>query len=224
MPITAEVHLRSPLLPLVSLANLEQANQVQCPHVIGLNQGHQQVVVEIDAAEPLSVETLLELDDVFEATDLGTVNGRHVFKVASVLKESVAEAFDNTPDAGLIGAIQITPEGWYEQKVFKDYPAFNTFRTSCEEHGISVEIGSISQDTSASEESAPYGLTERQYEALSLAMSRGYYEQPRQTSARELADELGISQPSLSDLLGRAERQLISATLGSPTRLEVLSQ
>lgn len=224
MTITAEVHLRSPLLPLVSVANLEQADQVQCPHVIGLDQGLQQVVVEVDTSEPLSEETLLELDDVIEATDLGTVHGKHVFKVSSVLRESVAEAFENTPDAGLIDAIQITSEGWYEQKVFKDYPAFNTFRTSCEEHGISVDIGSISQDSSTSEETVPYGLTKRQHEALSLAMSRGYYEQPRQTTAKELADDLGISQPSLSDLLGRAERQLISATLGSPTRLEVLSQ
>nr|WP_248299480.1 helix-turn-helix domain-containing protein [Halorhabdus amylolytica] len=55
-------------------------------------------------------------------------------------------------------------------------------------------------------------------------MSRGYYEQPRQTTAKELANELDISQPSMSDLLNRAESQLISATLGPSPRLETLAQ
>ncbi|WP_435065343.1 helix-turn-helix domain-containing protein [Halobaculum sp. EA56] len=224
MTITAEVHLRSSLLPLVSVAELEQANEVQCPHVLGLDQGLQMFVVEIDSNQPLSEEDLLALDEVIEATELGNARGKEVFKLTAVLRESVAEAFEDTPDAGLVDAIRITTEGWYEQKVFKDYPAFKTFQTSCEEQDISVEILSITQDSSPSEESAPYGLTERQYEALSLALSRGYYEQPRQTTARELADELDISQPSLSDLLNRAERQLISATVGPQTRLEVLSQ
>jgi len=114
--------------------------------------------------------------------------------------------------------------GWYEQKVLRDYPAFNAFQTGCEEHGISVEIQSITQGPSTPEDSVPYGLTERQYEALSLALSRGYYEQPRQTTAQELADELGISQPSVLDLLNRAESRLISATLGPSPRLEPLAQ
>lgn len=224
MTITAEVHLRSPLLPLVSVAELPQIDEVQCPHVLELEQGVQQFVVEIDATESLSEERFLALDDIIEATDIGSARGKEVYKLTVVLRESVANAFEDTPDAGLVDAIRITPEGWYEQKVFKDYPAFKTFQTSCEEHGISVEILSITQDPSTSEKSVPYGLTERQYEALSLALSRGYYEQPRQTTAKELANELDISQPSLSDLLNRAESQLISTTLGPSPRLEILSQ
>ena len=224
MTITAEVHLRSPLLPLVSIAELPQIDEVHCPHVLGLEQGVQRFVVEIDATEPLSEEQFLALDEIIEATDIGSARGKEVYKLTVVLRESVADAFEDTPDAGLVDAIRITPEGWYEQKVFRDYPAFNAFQTGCEEHGISVEIHSITQDPSTPEDSVPYGLTERQYEALSLALSRGYYEQPRQTTAQELADELGISQPSVSDLLNRAESQLISATLGPSPRLEPLAQ
>lgn len=224
MTITAEIHLRSPLLPLVDVAKLPQIDEVQCPHVLGLEQGVQRFVVESDATESLSEDQFLDLDEIIEATDIGTARGKEVYKLTVVLRESVANAFEDTPDAGLVDAIRITPEGWYEQKVFKDYPAFKMFQTSCEEHGISVEILSITQDPSTSEDSVPYGLTERQYEALSLALSRGYYEQPRQTTAKELADEMDISQPSLSDLLNRAESQLISATLGPSPRLEILAQ
>jgi predicted DNA binding protein len=203
---------------------MEQTNEITCPHVLGLEEGVQLFVVEIDSGGSLSEEKLLALDEVIEATELGGARGKEVYKLTTVLRESVAKAFEDTPDAGLVDAIQITPSGWYEKKVFKDYPAFKTFQTSCEEHGVSVEIVSITQDSSTSQKSVPFGLTERQYEALTLAQSRGYYDRPRQTTAEELADELGITQPSLSDLLGRAESQLISATLGSPDRLEILSQ
>lgn len=223
MTVTAEVHLGSPSLPLVSVAKLLQPDGIRCPHVLGLQQGRQLFVVEIDTAENLSEEEFLLLDDIADATKLGSARGKEVYKLTVVLEESVAKAFDDTPDAALVDAVTITPEGWYEKKVFKDYPALQKFQTSCESNGISVEIASIMHDSSTFEESSPYGLTERQYEALTLAFSRGYYEQPRQTTAKELADELGISQPSFSDLLGRGERQLISTTLGPPARLEIVS-
>jgi predicted DNA binding protein len=224
MTVTAEVHLGSPSLPLVSIAKLLQPDGIQCPHVLGLQQGRQLFVVEIDTAKTLSEEKLLALDEVVEATKLGSAREKEVYKLTVVLEESVAKAFDDTPDAGLVDAVTITPEGWYEKKVFKDYPALQKFQNSCENNGILAEITSIMHDASTFEESSPYGLTERQHEALTLALSRGYYERPRQTTAEELADELGISQPSFSDLLGRGERQLISTTLGPPARLEIVSK
>jgi predicted DNA binding protein len=60
--------------------------------------------------------------------------------------------------------------------------------------------------------------------ALTLALARGYYESPRQVSTDELAEELGISQPATSDLLRRAERQLMSSALGSEAHLNALSR
>ncbi len=53
-------------------------------------------------------------------------------------------------------------------------------------------------------------LTERQEEVLRCALEGGYYDQPRSTTAAELASELGISQPTFSQHLRSAERKALS--------------
>jgi hypothetical protein len=53
-------------------------------------------------------------------------------------------------------------------------------------------------------------LTDRQREVLEAAFEAGYYDWPRETSGAALADELGISQPTLSEHLTTAERKLLS--------------
>jgi len=219
MTIRAELNLRSSSLPLVSVAESIR-DQITCVHGLWLQPGLQMFVIEIDDAETLSEEELSELDKLVEATNLGEASGKAVYKLTVQLDESVSEAFDASPDAALMDAITVTPDGWFEEKLFKDYTALTEFQTNCENNGISVEIISIAYDSDPSEDSAPYGLTDRQYEALELAFSRGYYERPRKTTAEELAEEMGISQPSMSDLLRRAEQQLLSATLQTPNRLE----
>lgn len=53
-------------------------------------------------------------------------------------------------------------------------------------------------------------LTERQAEVLEAAYKNGYYESPRGKSGKEIADELDISQPTFSQHLRAAERQMLS--------------
>lgn len=52
-------------------------------------------------------------------------------------------------------------------------------------------------------------LTETQRETVTLAISRGYYRQPRQASISDLADELGISTPAVSQRLSAAESKVM---------------
>ncbi|MEA1930954.1 MAG: bacterio-opsin activator domain-containing protein [Euryarchaeota archaeon] len=53
-------------------------------------------------------------------------------------------------------------------------------------------------------------LTERQREVLQTAYYAGFFEWPRETNAGELADILGIAQPTVSRHLRTAERELFS--------------
>jgi PAS domain S-box-containing protein len=53
-------------------------------------------------------------------------------------------------------------------------------------------------------------LTERQREVLQTAYYAGFFEWPRETNAGELADILGIAQPTVSRHLRATERELLS--------------
>lgn len=56
-------------------------------------------------------------------------------------------------------------------------------------------------------------LTARQYRALQVALERGYYEIPREAPLAEIAAELECTESTASDLLRRAERELVRAVL-----------
>ena len=223
MTITTNLHLSSPSLPLVSIAEATRAGEIECIHGLSLHPKRQLFIIQVDTDEDVSEESLMTLDEVVEATTLGQSNGKVVYKLTVELDEEITDAFDGSTDGALMDSILVTPEGWYEEKLFKNHTALKEFQTSCEENGIAVEIRSLTHDSTSFEDDSPYGLTERQHEALILALSQGYYERPRQTTAAELADELDISQPSMSDLLRRGERQLLTATLDSREYINALS-
>ena len=53
-------------------------------------------------------------------------------------------------------------------------------------------------------------VTERQLAALRLALERGYYEQPRKTSLRELADQTAVARSTYEEHLRKAENKLLT--------------
>lgn len=59
-----------------------------------------------------------------------------------------------------------------------------------------------------------YRLTLKQYQTLTLAMDRGYYDIPRRISGQELAGELDISHQALSEQLRRAHKAVITDSIG----------
>ncbi|GGM65057.1 putative DNA binding protein [Halarchaeum rubridurum] len=225
MTVTTEFLISSPSLPLVSLAESLSSDRIECVHGLCLEHDSRVFVVYLDPADDLTETALCAYDEIVEATSLGRSSGKDVYQVTVELADVVSEAF--APERFTAAQMEptiVTPEGWYEKKLFEDYHAFNGLTNRCEEYGIDIELISISQDSSAPGDSSTYGLTDRQYEALTLAVSRGYFESPRRTSTAELAEEMGISQPSMSSLLRRAERQLLTATLGSRPRPESASE
>jgi predicted DNA binding protein len=56
-------------------------------------------------------------------------------------------------------------------------------------------------------------LTDRQREALLLAVERGYFEEPRTVTLDELAADLDITQPAASGLIRRAVKRLVVSSL-----------
>ena len=89
--------------------------------------------------------------------------------------------------------------------------AIAEFREYCQEQDIPITITAVHAMLPIQREG--YELTVTQREALVLAYEHGYFDSPREASLQEIADELGITQQSLSSRLRRGHRRLIGATL-----------
>lgn len=67
------------------------------------------------------------------------------------------------------------------------------------------------------EERTDAPITDRQREVLREALSRGYYDWPRELTSEQLAEQLGISRATLHEHLRKAERTLLSSVLADQT-------
>jgi predicted DNA binding protein len=224
MTIMTEFVLSSPLLPLVSIPRTLEPDEIECVHGLCLERESRIYTVKLDPDEDVSEADLAALDEVVETTDLGRANGDVVYQLTVDLHDRISQAFaPEQVDAAQLEPTTITTDGWHETKVFKTFEGFSDFQKRCQEYDIGFELLSVSSESGPNDDSRAYGLTDRQQEALTLALSRGYYESPRQTTTEELAEKLGISQASMSNLLRRGERQLLSSTLQSQGYLNTLS-
>jgi predicted DNA binding protein len=75
---------------------------------------------------------------------------------------------------------------------------------------VASECGPLVRSGEAAEPALGGHLSSRQREAFLLARSRGYYEYPRATTARDLASELGISKTTFLEHLRKAEAKLLN--------------
>lgn len=103
---------------------------------------------------------------------------------------------------------------WHLRVLFPDGDTFTQVSQFCEERDFTFKIEKIHERTEP-HNYGQFGLTQGQYETLLTALDRGYYEVPREVSVRELAEELDVSHPALSERLRRAHRTLITNTIAS---------
>jgi predicted DNA binding protein len=104
-----------------------------------------------------------------------------------------------------------TATGWDFEVRGESQDEISEFRSYCQEHDIPIDITAVHSLLPVQGEG--YELTDTQREALVLAFERGYFDSPRTATLQEIADELGITQQSLSSRLRRGHRRLIAATL-----------
>jgi predicted DNA binding protein len=98
---------------------------------------------------------------------------------------------------------------------FREHEDLSTFQRRCERDAVEIHVVRIYHKTDPSEDPR-FGLTDAQWEALTLAVERGYYDIPRRCSTVDLADELGISSQAMTERLRRAVMNLTRHTvLGS---------
>jgi len=176
-------------------------------------------VLEITAAET-PTEALLE-----DINQLGTVlhesagdDGYHIVTQSCLcsLEQSIIDRFEE--HNCLYQSPTIYRQGWEHYTV-----------VAFDEQDIRALLGDLRSDreiellskASISEKQIPHSMlapanqlfediTDRQLAALQLALESGYYEQPRQTSLRALADRTAVARSTFEEHLRKAENKLLT--------------
>jgi len=114
--------------------------------------------------------------------------------------------------------VRVTSEGWAERRWFADRAAFDAYRSFCRENDLAfrldrlLDVDRATGTTDPDEDSnapAHTAMTDAQHEALVTAHEMGYFDVPRNATLGDVADELGVAPPSLSERLRRAQSHLV---------------
>lgn len=93
-----------------------------------------------------------------------------------------------------------------------DRESLVTLLETISEQGLSARTESIAQAALTDDTSVTVDLdvlTDKQREALALALDSGYYSRPRDATLSDLADRLAITKSAVSQRLRTAERKLV---------------
>lgn len=113
---------------------------------------------------------------------------------------------------GIVLRARGTAEEWRLTTWFDSGSAASAFQACCRDRDIPLEVERLTSISDVLADSDPE-ISERQREALVLAYRAGYFDEPRQVTQAELADELDISSSALGRRLRRGFRNLIQGTL-----------
>ncbi|WP_348612511.1 helix-turn-helix domain-containing protein [Halobaculum rarum] len=100
---------------------------------------------------------------------------------------------------------------WMLRAMYPDRDALSAVDEFRADHGLTFDVESVRRLDG--DPSGRFGLTAGQYEALTTAAERGFFEVPRGITLQELAEELGISHQALSERIRRGTDALIDDTL-----------
>lgn len=214
MTVTAKIHIKHDMLALVpTLRTLDDIS------ISVITQGTTNpgatvfpFLVHYDDREEL--ERAFEDDPTVEHYELvswGNQSGIYYIKHTPETK------LISTTVMGVDGFLTHTEtkgKGWLIQLLLPDKDALNTVWQYARNNDISFDIIDVYGSKSTSEDSdSSYGLTREQRTALLTAYTKGYFQEPREMSLSDVADELGLSSTAMSGRLRRGMQNLIRATI-----------
>ncbi|ADB63055.1 Bacterio-opsin activator HTH domain protein (plasmid) [Haloterrigena turkmenica DSM 5511] len=104
-------------------------------------------------------------------------------------------------------------EEWLFRIRFEDHSGLARFNQYCAEHDITYRLNRVSSFAERPPNGHDFGLTDAQYDALALAVERGYFKVPREVEYDELAAELDVSVQALSERVRRGADKVLRAAL-----------
>jgi hypothetical protein len=101
-------------------------------------------------------------------------------------------------------------EGWSFRLLFPHRSSVDALADRCRDLGLDAGIHGPSADFIRGAT-----ISKKQAEALSAALSMGYYAVPRRRTLEDVADEVGVSHQALSERLRRGQQGIIAHLVGS---------
>jgi predicted DNA binding protein len=110
-------------------------------------------------------------------------------------------------------------EEWFFRLRAFGQDELSAFQSACHESDIAIDIHRMvhNPDSRGGDDRALVGITPKQHEAIELAVERGYFNIPRESSASELAEEVGITRQAFSRRLQRAQQSVFTNLLTDGT-------
>ena len=188
-----------------------------------LNSTPLRATIEVDPPESAACVVVGETDTAAEVTRSCTGESCHS-EITIVEDESCRQTYvsgkrTETCVCGTIGEFdcafdvdEVSDGALVIELVVPDREVLGEIVTTLQETGAVVRLSRLSHlegDTDATIEIDATSVTEKQREAVELAVELGYYDRPREATLSDLADELGISRSAVSQRLSAVELTLI---------------
>lgn len=160
-------------------------------------------------------ETVREQSGVAALERVERVDDRTLYRVEWADATSDLGRVFRTADATVLEASG-RDDAWHFELRFGDHDGVQSFQAECVANDVPLELRRLHSLSEVGTDES-YDLTPEQRETLLTALDRGYFEEPRDITLEELADELGLSPTAVSGRMRRAEAKLIARTLVTET-------
>ncbi|WP_254764076.1 helix-turn-helix domain-containing protein [Natrinema marinum] len=212
MVLIAEFEITTPILQRTA----EAASRIDVEEIFRTATGETKFIFWVYGADPDAIDIALDDDETVRQCSLledhadrrlysGTLSEYGDGK----LTYPIAVEYD-------ISYLEITVTG--NTRIRARIPtreALFAYRDACREREIPFRIDRIFDESDRSGDR--YGVTDRQREALLVALEAGYFDVPRKTTLSEVAAQLDISDQALSARLRRGQAALLRSTLEERT-------
>lgn len=214
MAIIGEFQLTPGEFELGSILSEENITLIEFERLVPTGNGIMPLFwISETSTEPF-IESINRHPTVEEACSVDTFENRTLLAIDwDASRDQFVQAI-NEVKGQIVEAIGM-PEQWDFKVRFFTHEDLSTFRALCKKAGISLRVSRIYEPRRYRSEEY-FGLTDPQYEALTLAVKRGYYEIPRGCTTQELGEELNISSQAVTERLRRGVGSLATHTLLSP--------
>lgn len=182
-------------------------------HIVGdIKEGRDEYLAALESVSTIEEYDTTSVDDRSFYVYVREAAGEHARRFRELLEDT---------DLLVVPPIEYGTSGEMVLEVAGESEELQSIVAGLRDH-LSISVNRISE-YDAYRESQVTALTDRQKEVLEVAQDCGYYEIPRQTSVREIADRLDCSKSTAANHLRKAEARLVALYGGRSTADEAKS-